>query len=87
MTCILHNSTSNKGYGSVRRNGKKVGKHRAAYEDAYGPIPEGEGYHGTVVRHTCDNRNCINPEHMVLGTQKDNVRDAMERGQHIKSPR
>lgn len=39
------------------------------------PVPEGQ-----VVRHKCDNAACINPEHLELGTQEQNVRDAIERG-------
>lgn len=40
-----------------------------------------------VVRHTCDNPRCINPFHLILGTQHDNVHDAMERGRHIAGSR
>lgn len=35
---------------------------------------------GMVVRHTCDNPGCVNPEHLRIGTQADNLRDASERG-------
>lgn len=49
--------------------------HRIMYEARKGPIPE-----GYVVRHTCDNRKCVEPDHLEVGTQGDNVRDAVSRG-------
>jgi hypothetical protein len=39
---------------------------------------------GLVVRHRCDNPRCINPEHLEIGTQLDNVRDCIERGRERK---
>lgn len=71
------------GYGFIGRGGRGTGKllaHRAAWEVTYGPIPDSDEYHGTVVRHTCDNRLCCNPQHLALGTQADNVRDMDVRG-------
>ena len=49
--------------------------HRAAWEIANGPVPE-----GLVVRHKCDNRPCINLDHLELGTSKDNAMDRVTRG-------
>jgi len=49
--------------------------HRTAWELFYGEIPK-----GLVVRHHCDHRACINPEHLAVGTQADNVADMMVRG-------
>ena len=37
-----------------------------------------------VIRHTCDNRKCINPEHLLLGTHQDNVKDRVKRGRSAK---
>lgn len=69
------------GYGSVRVGGKTVGAHRLAYERAYGPIPDDvPGYHGMCVMHTCDNRRCVNPEHLKLGTHQDNMTDMYSKG-------
>lgn len=63
------------GYGNVGENGFTLTASRVAYELTYGFIPPGEGYHGNVVRHTCDNPPCCNPRHLVLGTQADNNHD------------
>jgi hypothetical protein len=57
--------------------------HRVAWELTHGPIPDGEGHHGTVVMHTCDNRLCCNPAHLRLGTQADNVRDMDAKGRRV----
>lgn len=70
-------SRGGQGYGVVGRNGKLVATHRLAYETWVGPIPEGH-----VVRHKCDNRPCINPDHLETGTRADNNRDTAERGGH-----
>lgn len=53
--------------------------HRLAYEECFGQIPD-----GLVVRHKCDNGSCINPEHLELGTQADNVNDTVVRGRTNK---
>lgn len=63
------------GYGRLVRGGKHLYAHRWTYQQEHGPIPA-----GMLVRHTCDNPPCVNPEHLVLGTQADNMRDMAERG-------
>ena len=78
MTCI--ESTYYKapnGYVRKWHNGKLHLHHRLAYEQEHGPIPKGQ-----VVMHTCDNRACINPQHLRLGTQQDNITDAVNKARH-----
>lgn len=72
------------GYGSFRLGDKNVRSHRVAYELAYGPIPKGEGHHGTVVMHECDNRRCCNPAHLKIGTHADNMSDMKAKGRRKK---
>jgi hypothetical protein len=65
------------GYGSISTGGArgpKTTSNRAAWLTKRGPIPE-----GFVVRHTCHNRACCNPNHLLLGTRADNVDDMWAR--------
>jgi DNA-binding XRE family transcriptional regulator len=66
-------------YPIICRNGKPQRIHRYQYEQFYGPIPKGK-----IVRHTCDNPLCINPKHLILGTNQDNVDDRTTRGRGAK---
>ena len=71
--CTSHKCDTS-GYPMVRRNGKFWKANRYSYTIHKGDIPK-----GLVIRHTCDNPACINPDHLILGTQKDNVQDMIER--------
>lgn len=78
--CILWTGYRAGPYGQVMVDGKKWGAHRLAYTKAHGEIPE-----GMVVRHTCDTPLCVNPEHLILGTTRDNVMDCVKRGRHSRA--
>lgn len=66
------------GYGRITLNGEQKLAHRAAWEWAFGLIPD-----GMLVRHKCDNPSCCNPFHLELGSDKDNYNDMIERGRRI----
>lgn len=70
------------GYGKVWLNGRMWLTQRVAYELTNGPIPEGEGHHGTCVLHHCDNPPCCNPAHLWLGTQIENMADRESKGRN-----
>lgn len=68
--CWIWKGAHGKDYGKMTVEKRHKDSHRMAYELFKGPIPE-----GMWVLHTCDNRLCVNPNHLWLGTQKDNLHD------------
>ncbi len=84
-TCWLwKGATTPGGYGVIGKGRATEGTIRAprlAYELAYGKIPD-----GMIVWHKCDNPSCVRPEHLLPGTQKDNVRDMINKGRNRYKP-
>ena len=70
------------GYGVLSIAKKRWTSHRLAWTLAHGDIPA-----GMCICHTCDNRRCINVEHLFIGTLADNVHDAISKGRMSAPPR
>lgn len=75
-------ATNNRGYGVSSRGGRAVLAHRLAYETWVGPIPK-----GMVVNHLCENKCCVNPKHLEVTTNIDNLhysqKDCCVRGHEL----
>lgn len=75
---IWWGTLSSEGYGVVGRGGSANGMalaHRVSWEIKNGEIPSGK-----IIMHSCDNRRCVNPAHLKLGTVKENQRDMAAKG-------
>lgn len=68
------------GYGMFYFRGKWFSAHRISFQIVKGDIPD-----GLFVCHSCDNKSCINPAHLFLGTNRDNILDAVKKGIHGKN--
>lgn len=76
--CTSHLLNSS-GYPEYHFNGKKTTVYKYIYEECFGHVEDGK-----IVRHKCDNRLCINPEHLLVGTHIDNMRDMTSRNRQCK---
>lgn len=75
--CVAHPNQGPHGYAIVQVAGRKWLAHRLAWTRVHGPIPD-----DLQVLHTCDNRKCVNVQHLFLGTHEDNMRDMATKGRH-----
>lgn len=67
------------GYGSISINDKTYKVSRVMYELVFGKIKK-----GLYVLHKCDNKKCVNPEHLFLGNHKDNMKDMVKKGRQSR---
>jgi hypothetical protein len=65
-------SSTRNGYGQISSLGRKIATHRLSWELAYGQIPS-----GLQALHRCDNKRCVRPDHLFLGTALDNRHDCI----------
>jgi hypothetical protein len=82
--CWLWRGHASKGYGLFAEDGLKARKrvHRFSWELHFGEIPT-----GMLVCHKCDVPRCVRPDHLFLGTHKDNHDDMVRKGRRHRGPR
>lgn len=81
--CVLWTGTiGHRGYGQFTANGVRYRAHRYSYMKANG-LKELDPF--SPVCHSCDNPSCVNPEHLWLGTQSENIKDCVRKKRHVNS--
>ncbi len=73
-------ATGPNGYGHMGFNGKYLSSHRVSFELFKGAIPK-----NICVLHKCDNKACVNPDHLFIGTHKDNYEDMVKKDRRVTS--
>lgn len=69
---------SQNGYGTVKHKRKAYPAHRFMYQYKHGPVED-----GMHICHKCDNRKCVNPDHLFLGTARANMHDMIAKGRKV----
>lgn len=72
---VLNRKLTKDGYFDLHVNKNHLYAHRLSYILYHGEIEDNK-----IIRHTCDNRGCVNPKHLLSGTHQDNVNDRVKRG-------
>lgn len=74
-------SGTSRKYGKIKVNGKNMPAHRYSWElHNQQKIPD-----GLFVMHKCDNPECVNPDHLSIGTASENMKDMVSKGRHISN--
>lgn len=72
-------ATDRSGYGQFNLHGKVLPAHKVSYQWTNGKVKK-----GLVLMHTCDNRKCCNPDHLIPGTQAENMADMVAKGRSTR---
>ncbi len=80
--CWEWTGAKGRGYGLFHDGIRLVPAHRWLWEQTNGPIPKGK-----ILCHHCDNRPCVRPDHLFMGTNKDNSEDMVRKGRQATGER